>query len=136
MSINRSLLERLRDPDDSSSRNYRVSDTALYNSILSNLGFVLNTTRGNCLIDDEYGLPHMTEIRSSMPKSVGGYEAAIRATIERHEPRLKNVRVRHSPHDETMELRFEISALIMDEDGRRTIRFETYADAEGRMKVK
>ena len=115
----------------------RPSVTELTNSILNNLHNVLNTCQGNCLIDEKYGLPHLTAVRSAMPGSIAPYEAAIRNTIEKHEPRLTAVRVRHAPSGEKgLDLRFEISGLIHDEEGRRTIRFETYADDEGRLRVK
>ena len=73
----------------------------------------------------------------AMPHSVAGFEAAIRVSIEKNEPRLRNVRVRHTPMvDSGMELRFEISGLMVDEDGRQNVRFETYADSDGRLVVK
>ena len=57
--------------------------------------------------------------------------------MEGHEPRLTGVRVRHAPVAQgRVELRFEISATIVDEDGRTSVRFETYADEDGRIRVK
>lgn len=134
MALNRSILERLRDPSE-----YRgkPSATELTRSILANLYNILNTCQGNALTDEKYGLPHLTVVRSTMPGSIAPYEASIRNTIEKHEPRLTAVRVRHAPTTERgFDLRFEISGLIQDEDGRRTIRFETYADEEGRLRVR
>jgi type VI secretion system lysozyme-like protein len=137
MAMQRTLLERLRSPDPIGQRRLHVSVTDVQNSILSNLQCLLNTCRGNCLIDPDYGLPHMTEIRSAMPDSIRTFEAAIRAAIERNEPRLVNIRVRHTPHAEHgLELRFEISGLVMDEQERTAMRFETYADEEGRLIVR
>lgn len=137
MPIQRSLLERIRNPAPAGERHLYVSSTDVYNSILTNLQNLLNTVQGNCLTDPRYGLPHLSEIRSTMPHSVARYEAAIRYTIERHEPRLTAVRVRHSPDDRGgVMLRFEISGLIQDEDGRHSVRFETYADDNGRLSVR
>ena len=137
MFANRTLLERLRNPDPSDSRQLHVSVSDIKESILMNLQNVLNTCQGNSLTDDRYGLPHLTTIRSTMPGSLATYEASIRATIERHEPRLTSVRVKHAPHaDHGLELRFEISGVIPTDDGRSAIRFETFADDEGRLKVR
>lgn len=137
MPIQRSLLERLRDPGPAGERQLRTSTSDVFESILANLRNVLNTNQGNCLTDERYGLPHMSTIRGSMPWSIAAFVAAIRITIERHEPRLSNVRVRHAPgNDRGMALRFEVSGLIQDEDGRTPVRFETYADEEGRMSVR
>ncbi len=137
MSIQRTLIERMRHPDPPGRRQLRVSISEVQNSILTNLQNLLNTCRGNCLTDPEYGLPHMTTVQNSMPDSLRGFEAAIRATIEHYEPRLSSVRVRHKPHrDDVLELRFEVSALIVDEHERTTVRFETFADEEGRLVVR
>ncbi len=137
MAIQRTLLERLRDPEPPGERSLHTSTQEVLESILHNLQNVLNTTRGNCLTDEQYGLPHMSSVRSAMPWSIAGFVTAIRATIERNEPRLSNVRVRHAPgNDRTMALRFEISALIVDESGRHAVRFETLVDDEGRIRVR
>jgi type VI secretion system protein len=137
MAIQRTLLERLRDPGPAGRRQSHASTSDIFESILANLRHLLNTNQGNCLTDERYGLPHMSTIRGIMPWSIAGFAAAIRTTIERHEPRLSNVRVRHAPgSDRGMALRFEISALVQDEDTRTPVRFETYVDDEGRMRVK
>ncbi|MGD8454184.1 MAG: type VI secretion system baseplate subunit TssE [Phycisphaerae bacterium] len=137
MARQRTLLERLRNPEPAGERQSRVSITEVQNSILMNLQCLLNTCRGNCLTDPDYGLPHLTAVRSQMPDSIRGLEAAIRASIERHEPRLSSVRVRHKPHrDDGLELRFEISGTVVDEDERLAVRFETFADDEGRLIVR
>jgi type VI secretion system lysozyme-like protein len=135
--MQRTLLERLRKPDPSGQRRLHVSVVEVQNSILANLQCLLNTARGNSLTDPEYGLPHMTEVRSAMPDSIRGFEAAIRAAIQRGEPRLTGLRVRHTPHrDDGLELRFEISGVVVDENERTSIRFETFADDEGRVIVR
>lgn len=137
VTIQPTLLERLRNPGPPGERHLRVSAREVQESILRNLQNLLNTTQGNCLTDPKYGLPHMTSIQSAMPDSVRGFLASIKTTIERNEPRLKSLRVRHSPaRDDRMELRFEISGLIVDENDRTSIRFETFIDDEGRMQVK
>jgi len=137
MAIQRTLLERIRDPGPPGVRHLRPSTREVLISILQNLQNILNTCQGNCLTDERYGLPHLSVIRSTMPKSLKTYEASIRATIERHEPRLSGVRVRHAPgRDNETELRFEISALVQDEEGRESVRFETVVDDQGRIRVK
>ena len=136
MTPQRTLLERLRNPGPPGQRRSHVSVAEVQDSILANLQCLLNTCRGNCLTDPDYGLPHLTTVRSAMPHSIRSFEVAIRASIEKHEPRLLNVRVRHTPHrDDGLELRFEITGLIVDESRRTSVRFETYANEEGRVVV-
>jgi type VI secretion system lysozyme-like protein len=137
MPIQRSLLERIRNPDPPGLRRAQVSASEVFDSILANLQNLLNTCQGNCLTDERYGLPHLSGVRSTMPGSVASYEAAIRRTIERNEPRLTGVRVRHTPLQQgRTELRFEITGMIVDEQGRRSVRFETLADEDGRIRVR
>ena len=137
MAVNRTLLERIRDPDPPRARELHVSRQVIYDSILTNLSNVLNTTQGNTLTDENYGLPHLSAIRSTMPHSLGNYEAAIRRTIEKNEPRLTGVRVRHVQSEERKyELRFEISGQMILSDGKQPVRFETLADDDGRMQLK
>ena len=137
MAIQRTLLERLRNPDPPGERRMHASTSEVFDSILANLRDILNTNEGNCMIDEQYGLPHMTSVRLGIPWTIGGFANSIRNTVERHEPRLSNVRVRHAPGaDRDAALRFEISGIVQDEDGRTNVRFETYADDEGRMRVK
>ncbi len=137
MPIQRTLLERIREPGDGSGRDLYVSTTDVFRSILANLEMILNTTQGNCLTDERYGLPHLTQVQSTMPHSMAGFEAAIRQTVERFEPRLSQVRIRHAPSaDRPMDLRFEITGVVQDEDGRQSVRFETYADEHGRLRVR
>lgn len=137
MPIQRTLLERLRHPDPSGGRRSRVSQSEILDSIIRNLKHLLNTSQGNSLLDDNYGLPHLSSIRSTMPHSLNSFIAAIRATIERNEPRLRNVRVVHRPTaTHAGELRFEITAVVVDDDQRINVRFETVADDTGRMALR
>lgn len=125
-------------PGPAEYRHSRVSAGDVRDSILQNLQNILNTSRGNCLLDlERYGLPHLTSIQAAMPSTIAPYEAAIRGAIERFEPRLTQIRVRHAPSGgRDMSLRFEISGIIQDEDGRASVRFETFADDSGRMRLR
>ena len=137
MPVNRTLLERIRNPGPRDERQMHVSTADVFHSILNNLQNLLNTTQGNSRLDEDYGLPHLTTVRSAMPISLGRYEASIRRTIERSEPRLKQVRVKHVADDsQQLGLRFEISGVIEEDDGRRMVRFETVADDSGRVQVR
>ena len=135
--IQPTLLERLRHPGPPGERRMRASNREIVDSILVNLQKMLNTTQGNCLTDLEYGLPHLTTVQSEMPVSVRGFLSALKGSLERCEPRLKSVRVRHVPSRDTrMELRFEISGLIMGDDERTAVRFETCLTDDGKMEIR
>ncbi|RLA76551.1 MAG: type VI secretion system baseplate subunit TssE, partial [Deltaproteobacteria bacterium] len=61
---------------------------------------------------------------------------ALRNTIQRYEPRLRNVRVSSLPPDESspLNLRFEVRARLAQGDER--IFFETLIDPEGKVQVR
>ncbi len=135
--IKPTLLERLRNPGPPGESVMRASNREIVDSILGNLQRMLNTTQGNCLTDLEYGLPHLTTVQSEMPISVRGFLSALKGSLERCEPRLKSVRVRHVPtREKRMELRFEISGLIMTDDERTAVRFETCLSDDGKMEIR
>jgi type VI secretion system lysozyme-like protein len=137
VSLQRTLLERLRDPGPPGERQAHASSRDVVDSILGNIQNMLNTTQGNSLVDAGYGLPHLTTVQNEMPHSVRGFIAAIKQSIEHCEPRLKSVRVRHVPGPENrLQLRFEISGLITDDENRTSVRFETTLSDDGRMQIK
>ena len=50
---------------------------------------------------------------------------------------LYELRLRHVPtREKRMELRFEISGLIMGDDGRTAVRFETCLSDDGKMEIR
>jgi type VI secretion system protein len=105
----RSLLERLRDPKADEGR--RASDDldALEASILAHLRRMLNSRQGHALVALDYGMPDLSEALRTYPSSLSTVEQAVRASIERYEPRLCDVSVRFVDSEEDiLTLSFEI----------------------------
>ncbi len=105
----RSLLERLRDPKADEGR--RASDDldALEASILAHLRRMLNSRQGHALVALDYGMPDLSEALRTYPSSLSTVEQAVRASIEKYEPRLRDVSVRFVDSDEDiLTLSFEI----------------------------
>ena len=62
----------------------------------------------------EYGVMQLSELIHDFPEAIGIMQRAIKATLATHEPRLKNVQVRHIKEEGApsgMALEFEISAV-------------------------
>lgn len=133
----RSLLERLREPDSGGRRRAFEDTGELTRSILSHLGRMFSTRQGHALIAPEYGMPDLTDFMRDFPSSAEGMERALREGIERFEPRLKSVRVRLDRSDtEDLRLRFRITAkLAVGRDGS-DVSFAMNVDSEGRLNVR
>jgi type VI secretion system protein len=98
---------------------------------------MLNTRQGNAPVAPAYGIPDLVDMVHSFPDSIRLMEKAIRTTIEKHEPRLENVRVRHSGSEEDIfSLHFEITGVLAEADSKNSIWFETTVDSNGEVKVR
>jgi type VI secretion system protein len=132
----RSLLERLQEPDQAG-RTIHADARLRADSVLANLRHLLNSRHGVTPIRSDYGIPDLTEVVHNFPEAIGQMRAAIRAAIEKYEPRLRRVSVRHvdSP-DDPLALRFEITAELVSSDERTSVWFETRIDPNGEVKLK
>lgn len=133
----RSLLERLRHPERESARRAGDNPRERADSVLRHLQQMLNTRRGNVPAALDYGVPDLTEIVGNFPEAVGDMEHAIRRSIERYEPRLRDVRVSFTPsEDEALTLAFEISARLVMGGGATSVSFITRVNPEGKFEVR
>jgi len=132
----RSLLDRLQEPDQAGRTIH--DDTRLRaDSVLANLRRLLNSRHGVTPIRNDYGIPDLTEVVHNFPEAIGQMRAAIRAAIEKYEPRLRRVNVRHvDAPDDPLALRFEITAVLVGADERASVWFETRIDPNGEVDLK
>lgn len=92
-------------------------------SIMDHLRRVFNTRTGSIPHLKDYGLPDISEIYRKMPDGIEELEKAIKKTIEKYEPRLKNVKVSHSEDDiDNARLVFILSGRIKNAG---VVRFQT-----------
>jgi type VI secretion system protein len=137
MARSRTLLERLADPRPESERTTRLDTDALADSVRRHLHRLLNTRRGSALSVPEYGVPEFSELLHSFPDAILDLTRAIKAGIERFEPRLSEVIVKHVPTpDSILTLRFEITARLVHEGRKEPVWFETTIDSAGKASVK
>jgi len=130
-----SLMDRLR--DRRVDRSTELNTSILADSVLMNLKRMLNTRQGLALTVPDYGLPDMTDMVHLFPEAVDICRRSIRQSIEKYEPRLKNVVVTSAiDGDEPFNLRFEIRAQLVTEKEARPIQFFTTLDASGQADVR
>jgi len=121
------LLRRIRRPELSSPR-HRVDVAQLREAILAHLRQICQTRQGTVLSCDDFGVLSVSELVHSFPEAIDLMMRSMRHSIAQHEPRLKNVRIRHVPSDDLI-IRFDITAEVVLEGSKAAIRFETRIDA-------
>lgn len=92
-------------------------------SILDNLNRLFNTRRSSIGHLEDYGLPDITEIYRELPYSVEALRQAIQDSVQKYEPRLKNVRIENQTDDPySMRITFILSADLLE---GRSVQFQT-----------
>ena len=98
---------------------------------------MLNTRRGNAPVAPDYGIPDIVDLVHSFPDSIKFMEQAIRTTLEKHEPRLSNVRVKYSGSpDDAFSLHFEVTAVLAISNSRNSVWFDTKVGSNGEVVVR
>ena len=104
-----------------------------FNSIKAHLTRLLNSRQGSLTHMPDYGLPDVAEIYQGLPYSVDDLIKAIETTIEKYEPRLKNVKVEPtSKQEKDCVLQLEISGITAQND---PVQFETYFMSGGAAEI-
>jgi type VI secretion system protein len=99
---------------------------------------MFNTRQGNAPVAPDYGIPAMADLVHSFPQTIRAMEQAIRATIEKYEPRLTGVRVKYSgSEDDIFNLHFEVTAVLSQPDSAKApVWFNTSVGSNGKVVVR
>jgi len=133
----RSLLERFNEPEAESARTIRENTSRLAESVIANLRRLLNARHGIASTQADYGIPDLCDVIHNFPDAIAGMRKAIKTTIEKYEPRLKRVQVKHADSpDDPLALRFEITAELVTEEDKASVWIETRIDGSGAVEVR
>ena len=122
----RTLLERLANPDPGEDSRMDVDMHRLRRSVLGHLQKMLNARHGHAPAQPDYGIPDLNEFMFSMPESITPMRQAIQQSIEKYEPRLKNVVATWVPdEDDPFNIRFDIKARLIGDKQELPISFQT-----------
>ena len=91
------------------------NDIAAYTeSVLQDVGALLNTRRGTVVLDDNYGMPDFSNLFNSLaPPELDAIQKALRTCLDGFEKRLGAVTVEYTPRDsEFGVLRFTVNARL------------------------
>lgn len=131
-------LEHAADLQSNERSFYRGED--LEAAVADHLKQMLNTRAGSCLTAPDYGIVELSELLNDFPDAMGVMQRAIKNTILKYEPRLKNVQVRPLVPDDDesqMFVYFEISAQLVYPNGdRQPVRFSTTVDESSNVAIK
>jgi type VI secretion system protein len=133
----RSLLERLRDPEPDAARTIHENTSRLAESVLGNLRRLLNSRHGVAATLPDYGIPDLCDLVHSFPEAAGAMRKALKSTIEKYEPRLRKVNLKAVEHpDDPLALHFEITAELVTEEERTSVWIETRIDGHGGVEIR
>ncbi len=127
----RTLLERLANPDPEGQRTIREDPRRLVESVMRHLQKMLNTRQGQALTQPEYGMPDITDCAEAAPEALDRVRRAIKNSIESFEPRLRRVKITHLPLAGDLNLHFGISGQIVTESAQIAVHFNTTVTPSG-----
>jgi type VI secretion system protein len=133
----KSLFERLRSPEPQIDLNAQMDLQAVADSIQAHLIRMLNTRQEHALSAPDYGIPDLTELARGFPESAGVLEDAIRKSIEKYEPRLRDVSVRFAESEQdVLTISFEITARLVVQNEDVGVWFMTKIGSDGKVEVR
>ncbi len=120
------LFERLVNPEPPGARRLEIDTGRLKRSILNHLQHMFNSRHGHAPAQPDYGIPDLNEFMFEFPDSITPMRQAIEQSIEKYEPRLKNVRALWvRDEDNALNIRFEITARLATDKGNVPFKFAT-----------
>lgn len=131
MGNDRTLLERLAEPDPDARRTIRENTQRLVDSVMRHLQRMLNTRQGHVPIQPEYGMPDITDCAEGSPEALDRIRRAIRTSIEMFEPRLRRVRITHLPVSDDLNLHFGITGQLLMDREQVAVQFSTTVNPSG-----
>lgn len=134
-----SLLERLaraRKGKLGPETQVRIAGRQGLGSILRHLERLLNSREGSAPAQLDYGIPDPQEVMHNHSDALQVIRKAIKASIEKYEPRLTNVSVTQVSSEDVLALRFQITAQLAGGKERVPVLFDTVVDATGRIRIK
>lgn len=130
------LLERIELGESKNSFEKVVSHKHFIESIHLHLADLLNTHSGNAMIDQEYGLPDFNDVLSNNSNVVREIRANIKSSIEKFEPRIRNVNVIYVPiNDNPLQLNFAIKGEIFHNGSQVPLAIDVSMGVDGQFNV-
>ncbi|HZN60899.1 MAG TPA: type VI secretion system baseplate subunit TssE [Planctomycetota bacterium] len=131
-----SLFDRLSRPAGSSPPSSSDAKAGTVRAVLENLQRLLNSRQGHAAAQMGYGIPDPSEVLHAYTDAISAMAKAIKASIDKYEPRLTGVQVRHVANpDDILVLRYQIVGQLAKAKERIPVVFDTHVDPSGRIRV-
>jgi len=131
-----SLFGRLSRPAKGVLPSVGDSKAGAVQAVLENLQRLLNSRQGHAAAQMGYGIPDPSEVLHAYADAISAMAKAIKASIEKYEPRLTAVQVRHVANpDDILTLRYQIVGQLAKAKERVPVIFDTHVDPSGRIRV-
>ncbi|GMV97917.1 MAG: type VI secretion system baseplate subunit TssE [Phycisphaerae bacterium] len=107
-------------------------------SVRRNLVRLLNSRHGMSLAQPDYGLPAISDLSFSGGNTAATVREAVRAAIEKYEPRLRRVRVVSEKDEDGRDrqtLTFRVEAVLVGRSGEHRVWYETSLTGAGEFDV-
>lgn len=140
MGRERSFLDRVESGLGAGKRGATTAEDTneVVESVRRNLTRLLNSRHGMSRAQPDYGLPAISDLSFTGGDTIARVREAIRAAVEKYEPRLKRVRVA-TEHDEDgtnrQTLTFRIEAVLVARSGEHRVWYETSLNGAGEFDV-
>lgn len=129
------LLDRLSTRRTAESAVSRTASDQV-SSILHHLQRLLNSRQGHAAAQMSYGIPDPSEVLHGHGDAIGQMAKAIKASVEKYEPRLTDIQVRYVANaDDVLTLRYQIVGQLANSKERVPVVFDTHVGHSGRIKV-
>jgi type VI secretion system protein len=131
----RSLLYRLEYPQTRDVRDLPDDPELLIEAIGQHLNIMLNTRQGMSQTVPDFGTIDFSDIVRGH-ESISKVQDDLRRSIEKYEPRLRDVQVHFTPVEgESFTLHFDIEATVVAGDDERLTVFRSSIENNGEVKV-
>ena len=137
MANERTLFERILDPELRQPRTARERRELMSHSVIHHLSRLLNSREGCCLTVQDFGMPDVENKSGSRKELQHDMEMALRNTISRYEPRLRRVVVKmEETEEERLVPKFTITAELIPADSfTKEVAFTTIVDPSGKIRI-
>jgi len=136
MGFDQTLLERIASAAPGKPLTVAENSQQLAESILRHLRRMLNTRQGHVLTQPDYGMPDVTGFVQNLPDMVSATQRGIQESIEKFEPRLRNVSVMYAPSEDKFNVHFEITGQLMSDKDEASVWFETVVAPSGHIEIR
>ncbi|MFT6895910.1 MAG: type VI secretion system protein [Paraglaciecola sp.] len=137
MIFEKTLLERIDDPEHMQSRSLSINVDKVSDSVIAHLRNMFNVRQGSVMTLDDYGMPDFNDIVADFPNAIKVVRGVLKESIRKYEPRLSGIIVNHVEDPmHPLDLLFRVKGELQLDDEIVPIMFETVVGDSGSVKVR